>query len=129
MKGPPPSNPDTRSRESRPKEPPESVILHEVIRLDRKVLALTFGFVFGFGLFLATILLVLKGGHNVGGHLRLLGEFFPGYRVTRVGSLIGFAWGFLTGYVTGWLLGTIYNLVVKLRPHGNPGGRDEKPLR
>jgi hypothetical protein len=39
----------------------------------------------------------------------LLGQFFIGYRVTFVGSLIGFGYGFATGFIAGYLVATLYN--------------------
>jgi len=63
----------------------------------------------GGGLFLATIILVAKGGPNVGQHLQLLANYFPGYRVTVLGSFVGFVYGFVTGYAIGRFVGFIYN--------------------
>jgi hypothetical protein len=59
--------------------------------------------------------LILKGGDVVGPHLALLGNFFPFYRVTFLGSIIGFGYGLLTGYLAGFIIATIYNGAVKLR--------------
>ena len=56
----------------------EQALLEEVIRVNRNVLGLTLGILFGFGLFLATNILVLKGGPHVGANLQLLNQFFPG---------------------------------------------------
>ena len=63
----------------------------------------------GGGLFLATIILVVKGGPNVGQHLQLLANYFPGYQVTVLGSFVGFVYGFVTGYAIGRFVGFIYN--------------------
>jgi len=60
-------------------------------------------------LFLATAFLIVKGGPMVGQHLQLLSAFFPGYRVTWLGSLIGFVYAFVLGYALGRLIGAIYN--------------------
>ena len=68
----------------------------------------------GLGLFLATNVLVLKGGPNPGPHLSLLKVYFPGYRVTFLGSLIGFVYAFVVGYALGRLIGAFYNRLVKL---------------
>lgn len=67
------------------------------------------GLLFGGGLFVATNFLVLKGGADVGRHLRLLSVFFPGYSVTVVGSIIGFVYAFVVGYAIGRLIGSVYN--------------------
>jgi hypothetical protein len=93
----------------------EQALLREVIRVSRNVLGLTLGILFGFGLFLATNILVLKGGPHVGANLQLLDQFFPGYRVTFGGSFLGLIYGFAVGYVSGWIIATVYNLVVLLK--------------
>lgn len=66
----------------------------------------------GGGLFLATNILVLKGGPNVGQHLGLLSQYFPGYSVSFVGSLIGFIYAFVGGYIIGRAIGYVYNRLV-----------------
>ncbi|MDB6147886.1 MAG: hypothetical protein JWO45_1550 [Spartobacteria bacterium] len=93
----------------------EEALLREVIRLSRNVLGLTLGILFANGVFLATNILVIKDGPNVGAHLQLLNQFFPGYRVTFAGSFLGLFYGFLVGYISGWVIATVYNWVVLLR--------------
>lgn len=74
------------------------------------------GLICGLGLFIATNFLILKGGPTVGPHLALLRNYFPGYRVTFVGSLIGFVYAFVIGYGVGRMVVTIYNrLTVRMR--------------
>lgn len=73
------------------------------------------GLLSGVALFVATNWLVIKGGPNVGQHLSLLGNYFPGYTVTFVGSLIGFAYAFLAGALAGSFLAWVYNLTLSLR--------------
>ena len=82
-----------------------------VIMLNAKLLGIVLGVLSGAGLFLATNFLVLKGGARVGAHLGLLASFFPGYRVTFAGSIIGFCYAFVVGFVAGVILGTVYNKV------------------
>jgi len=64
----------------------------------------------GAGLFLATLILVLKGGAGVGANLSLLSNYFPGYQVTGPGSLLGFIYGFFGGFVTGYSFALLRNL-------------------
>jgi hypothetical protein len=71
------------------------------------------GLLFGIGLFLATNILLLKGGRVVGPHLALLGAYLPGYRVTFAGSLIGLGYGLILGFGAGWLMGRVYNAFVR----------------
>ncbi|HEY4281743.1 MAG TPA: hypothetical protein VGM62_01680 [Chthoniobacterales bacterium] len=93
----------------------EEELVREVIRLSRNVLGLTLGILCAGGIFLATNILVLKGGAHVGLHLQLLNQFFPGYSVTVFGSIIGAAYAFVAGYISGWIIATVYNWVVLLR--------------
>ncbi len=83
-------------------------------RLDAVALGVAVGVVTGTGLWLATAVLLWKGGEHVGRNLALLGQYFPGYRVTWPGAWIGYGYGFVTGFLAGWLLATVRNLVVGL---------------
>ena len=79
---------------------------------------MAWGLVAGLFLFLATNVLVLKGGRVIGPHLSLLRQFFVGYEVTFVGSLIGFAYAFLCGFIAGYLVSIVYNRVARRRSNG-----------
>lgn len=92
----------------------EELIQKAVIRLNAKLLGVVLGTLCGAGLFLATLILVVKGGHNVGQNLSLLRNYFPGYEVTYLGSLIGFFYGFLVGFLIGGVFGTVYNKVARV---------------
>lgn len=82
--------------------------LDRVIRFNLLTLAITMGLVGGAILWLATVVLVLRGGANVGMHLGLLGVFLPGYEVTWGGAWVGLLWGFVAGAATGALVYLIY---------------------
>jgi hypothetical protein len=92
----------------------ESVVV-QLLYLNARVQGLVMGLLAGAGVFVATNWLVLKGGEVVGPHLALLGQFFPGYRVTFVGSLIGSAYAFALGYVVGYASARLYNAVARQR--------------
>jgi len=83
-----------------------------IAKLNARAWGITVGLLMGGGLFLATIILVLKGGPNPGPHLSLLRIYFPGYRVTMLGSFVGFVYAFVVGYALGRLIGTVYNRLV-----------------
>ena len=89
---------------------------------NAKSLGLVLGLLFGLVVFIATNWLIVKGGHInesgeyvVGPHLQLLSQFFIGYRVSFLGSIIGFGYGFALGTLAGALFGWIYNKIVELR--------------
>jgi len=93
-------------------------LLRATARLNSKVLGLVLGILFALVVFVATNWLLLKGGpvdrHGnqiIGPHLQLLGQFFIGYKVSFVGSLIGAAWGFVLGTISGSVISWIYNRV------------------
>ena len=83
-------------------------------RIDSLALGAASGVVSGALLFLATLILVLKGGPVVGPRLSLLAQFLPGYSVTAAGSLIGLAYGALLGFLAGWSFAVIRNLTLFL---------------
>src|SRR5688500_6007640 len=93
----------------------EQVVLTRLVRLNASVQGLVTGILCALGILIATNWLVLKGGDVVGPHLSLLGQFFFGYEVTFLGSLIGAAYGFALGFVVGYALARMYNLIVSLR--------------
>ena len=86
-----------------------------IARIQTGVLTVVFAVFCGLGLFLITAWLLLKDGPHVGAHLRLLGNYFPGYSVTWPGSVIGLFYGAFVGGAIGWSIGTIYNRVVGFR--------------
>jgi len=91
----------------------KELILKGTLWLNAKVLGLVLGLVIGLAVFLATNWLVIKGGAQVGSHLRLLSQYFIGYRVTFLGSFIGFIYGFAVGTLSGALIGWMYNKIAK----------------
>ena len=78
-------------------------------RLDPVALGASLAVVCGSMLFLATIVLVLKGGQQVGSHLVLLSQYLPGYRVTPAGSLVGACYAAAGAFVFGWIAGYLRN--------------------
>ncbi|MEJ7811568.1 MAG: hypothetical protein WKG32_14240 [Gemmatimonadaceae bacterium] len=92
----------------------ESDLQSAVLRLNARAWGIAMGLLLGGALFAATNILVLKGGEHVGQHLQLLGVYFPGYRVTFLGSCIGFVYMFVIGYILGRMVGAVYNRMVEL---------------
>jgi hypothetical protein len=96
----------------------EEIVRTRIVRLDAIVQGVGAGLLIGLGIFIATNWLVVKGGNPVGPHLSLLGQYFIGYRVSFIGSLVGFGYGFLIGFIGGYVVAQIYNRIVdwRLRP-------------
>jgi hypothetical protein len=104
------------------KIPNEEKLLRGVLRLNTKVMGLVLGIVMGFVIFIGTNWLLIKGGHItpdgkyvVGPHLQLLSQFFIGYKVSFLGSIIGFFYGFALGTLCGSAIGWIYNKITDFR--------------
>ena len=79
-------------------------LLKAAIRMNMIVMAVAFGLLAGGILWLSTVILLLRGGYDVGLHLSLLSVFLPGYSVTWGGAWIGLAWGFFVGGLSGAIL-------------------------
>jgi len=67
---------------------------------------LALGLLAALALFAATVILVMRGGHDVGKHLGMLGVYLPGYQVTWTGAFIGAAYMFFLGYGAGRMIAT-----------------------
>lgn len=79
-------------------------LLASVVRLNMAIMGAIFGLFAGGLLWLATAILLWRGGAEVGMHLSLLAMFLPGYEVSWIGAWIGFFWGALYGGICGALL-------------------------
>jgi hypothetical protein len=91
----------------------EASLQRTIRSLNARAWGLSVGLVFGLGLLIATNVLVIKGGPNVGAHLGLLANYFPGYSVTFLGSIIGFIYAFVLGYGLGRLIATVYDKLLE----------------
>jgi hypothetical protein len=92
----------------------EGALAQVFLKLDRVAFGLSLGALSGLALFLATLILVLKGGDVIGPQLGLLSHYFPGYSVTAHGSLVGLFYGFITGFSGGWGFAFFRNATVFL---------------
>jgi hypothetical protein len=84
-------------------------------RLNARVLGLTLGALAATALFLATNILILRGGENPGQLLARLSWYFPWYEVTFGRSFVGALWAFVYGFLAGNVISLVYNLVAGLR--------------
>jgi hypothetical protein len=94
----------------------DETLRHALLRLNARAWGIGMGLLLGTAMFLATNILVVRGGQNVGQHLGLLAIYLPGYSVSFLGSLIGFVYVFVGGYALGRVIGIVYNRLVEPRP-------------
>src|SRR5262249_42956792 len=92
----------------------QGVLAQAFPKLDRMAFGLSLGVVAGLLLLLATLILVLRGGEVVGPNLQLVSQYFPGYHVTPLGSVLGLAYGFILAFTGGWLFAFLRNAAVFL---------------
>jgi len=90
----------------------DELIVQTIAKLDSIALGISVGMLFALIFFLATNILIFKGGDVIGPNLALLSQYFIGYKVTFVGSLIGFLYGFISGFMLGWLIAFLRNSIV-----------------
>ena len=93
----------------------EREIVWAIARLQAGVLALVGATLGAVVMFVLTSWLLIKGGPQVGPHLRLLAQYFYGYTVSWPGAFLGSFYGAVIGGIVGWLIGALYNLVAGLR--------------
>ena len=105
----------------------DAIIQLSFARFDIRALATATGLTLGALIWLASAALLLKASGStaeVGQHLALLAHFFPGYHVTWVGSVIGFAYGFVLGFAIGTTIALSWNLshyILLMRARGRYG--------
>jgi protoporphyrinogen oxidase len=83
-------------------------------RYDPVALGVSVGTIAGIGLFLATAILLVKGGDPVGPNLSLLANYFMGFDVSWNGAFIAFVEAAIGGYVLGDLMARSINLFIHL---------------
>jgi hypothetical protein len=86
-----------------------------IAKLRASIMGIVFGTLGGFALAGGTAWLLIRGGHDVGAHLSLLGNYYPGYTVTWGGVVLGFIYGALTGGFVGYTVSWIYNTIALKR--------------
>jgi len=100
------------NNDNRSSIPSDEILVQAFAKLDRIALGVAVGTVCGLAVFVATILLIVKGGDPIGPNLSLLGQFFIGYTVTIRGAFIGLVYGFLVGFVIGFLIALVRNAAI-----------------
>ena len=91
----------------------EQALRRTLLRANEQGWGIAIGLLLGLGLFIAPVVLVIKGGPNPGPHLGLLRIYFPGYSVTWIGAAVGFVYAFVVGYAIGRTIATVYNRLIR----------------
>lgn len=81
-------------------------------RLDPVAFGIALGLVFGLILFLATLVLLLRGGDSIGKNLSLVAQYFVGYSVTWTGAIVGFLYALFFGFLLGYAFAALRNFLV-----------------
>lgn len=80
------------------------------MKLNVSAFALAFGIWWGVGIFLMTWWLLMTG--DTSAVPMGLDQFYLGYSVTPLGSVVGLAYGFVCGAICGAILAWLYNALV-----------------
>ena len=91
----------------------EALIESAFAQYDARALGTAIGIVCGVGLFLATSILLIKGGTNIGQNLAVFANFFIGYKVTWMGAIIGLVQASVGGFIFGYVLAKLINVAVR----------------
>lgn len=79
------------------------------MKLNIKAFALTFGLIWGFGLFFLTWWIILFSG--ISRDPTLIGKVYLGYNISPFGSIIGLVWAFFDGFIGGAIFAWLYNYI------------------
>ncbi|MDO9117012.1 MAG: NAD(P)/FAD-dependent oxidoreductase [Nitrospira sp.] len=90
-------------------EAEDAVIEVAFAKIDPLALGLAVGVVSGLGIFLASAVLLLRGGAAPGPNLSLLGNYLFGFEVTWAGAVIGLVEAGLLGFAVGALAAGLRN--------------------
>jgi len=79
------------------------------MKLNVKAFALTGGLFWGTGLcFIAWWIMLFEGAT---GERTLIGQLYPGYNISPLGSVIGLVWGTCDGMIGGAVFAWLYNFL------------------
>jgi protoporphyrinogen oxidase len=102
-----------------PKEPKipfdvDEIFARAFMKLDPMALGTAVGIVNGMILLALTLFIVMNQASPIARYLWLLGQYFPGYTVTGIGSGFGLLYGFLVGFAIGWGIAFLRNSLVRI---------------
>jgi len=81
------------------------------MQLNVKAFTLTFGILWGAGLFFLTWWIILFEGAS--GDPTFIGRFYVGYNISPSGSILGFLWGCADGSICGLAFAGLYNFITR----------------
>jgi hypothetical protein len=76
------------------------------MQFNIKAYALTCAILWSFSIFIMTWWLIVMGST---GDMKLLGDFYRGFTLTPVGSVIGAVWAFFDALIGGAIFAWLYN--------------------
>ncbi|MDE3050276.1 MAG: FAD-dependent oxidoreductase, partial [Nitrospirota bacterium] len=94
-------------------EPEDKVIEIAFAKIDPLALGVAVGVVSGLGIFMASAILLLRGGTVVGPTLSLLANYLFGFEVTWTGAVMGLFEGGMLGFAVGALAAGLRNWALK----------------
>ncbi len=95
-------------------EETEDIVIESAFaKIDPLALGVAVGVVSGLGIFMASAILLLRGGPALGPTLSLLGNYLFGFEVTWGGAVIGLLEGGLLGFAVGALAAGLRNWTLK----------------
>jgi len=92
----------------------DEIFARAFMKLDPIALGTAVGIVSGMILFGFTLFVLINQSSPIARYFWLLGQYFPGYTVTGVGSGFGLIYGFLVGFGVGWGIAFLRNSMVRL---------------
>jgi hypothetical protein len=81
------------------------------MKLNVKALAVTCSLVWGLGLFMVTLWILLMDGPSAGP--TFIGRVYRGYSVTLPGAFVGLLWALVDGAIFGAVFAWLYNRLAK----------------
>ena len=91
----------------------EQAVEETFAHYDTVALGCAVGAVLGVGTFLATAVVLVKGGEVVGPNLALLANYFVGFRVSWAGAFVGLLEGLGAGFALGWFIARMTNATIE----------------
>ncbi len=80
------------------------------MKLNKTSLGFSLGIIWGLGVFLLTIWVMIRFPQGQHLYLGMLKNVYLGYSVSLPGAVIGLIWGFIDAFIAGWLIAALYNL-------------------